>query len=98
MSEAITWREALALLAPDARREIVAIVERACNDRGKGWIDEIGRNYPTLRWIAELVANNDAAECVTELEKEFGISLGLVRGKIFELHRELREVIDRPRG
>ena len=97
-SNSITFQDALALLSPQGRSEVVGIVKRACDERGRGWIDSIKEQYPALCWIADLVANHDAAECVTQLENEFGISLALVRGKIFELHRDIRTVIDTPRS
>lgn len=94
----LSWQDALALLSPNGKAELVSIVRKACDDRGKGWIDAIAEEYPAGVWIADLVANHDATECVAELEKQFGISLGILRGKIFELHTAIRAEIDRPRG
>lgn len=98
MTDTISFMDAVALISPDGRRQVVELVQKACDERGAGYLEAIKDEYPSLYWIAELAANNDAETCVRELEKEFSISLGLLKKQICDLHAEIRNVIDRPRG
>lgn len=97
-NQTINWKQIATLLSPAGQQQLVDFVRRAKEDRGKHWLPEIKREYPTFSWIVDLVANKTADEAFAELQAEFPVfPLHLVEGKIHNLHAALSAEIDKPR-
>lgn len=96
---AIGWRDLLTLLSPVGRDQIRQIIERAKEERGRGWIEAIKVEYPTACWIIDLAANYTAEDAYKAVAQAYpNYPLWMAQKNILDLHAFLRNEIDKPRG
>lgn len=98
MSNQVSWKEIAALLSPAGQAQLIALIHKAQEERGAGWLEAIQANYPMASFIIDLVVNHSAEDAYNELAATFTTyPLWIAKGPIMELHGRLLAEINKPR-
>ncbi len=98
MSEKITWREVAALLSPAGQDQLIALINKAQDERGAEWLPYIQDQFPMASWIIELVCTKTADEAYREASKAFPTyPLWIAETPLKNLHGRLLTEIERKR-
>lgn len=94
----ISFQELQMFVSRDGQQALIDFVREAREQRGKGWIDELKKEFPNFNFVFDLVWNKTEQEALDELKAEFPIlKLGIMDNKLRNLHRKLKSEIDKER-
>ena len=85
------------LLTSEGWKHLQEVISNARSEGGAMWLEQIKSEYPNLYWAVDLAANKSPQEAVQAAVDEYGTLAYLFQSQIVEIHKRLKEEIDRPR-